>query len=1244
MPPELKESELHLMEESLGSDVDAEGDEEDFEVETSVRNQLHGSEGEDNVASHESEDFQSPEATSAPEMGDVVSPSASNTAPSESGTSELESGVGKEESDEEYTADVQQHSHSVQSEEEAEEEDDSRSSSALYEDEKLANGVSEASDSSAVSVADESESEEAVASESFGEEVENHSDFEADPNSCFYCQYGEEDGPGPDTETPVYLGCRGCNNNAHQFCAMANGFQKDQDTWRCPKCVKNESRISDSGMDSTLVKTTRPRGSSSRILKDLLPVSRGVQKPGQHSVFAQLLLAEEDGNGPNLRKRKSPTGELSPVAEKRRRKATPKAASAERAITADAEQVHPSSTTEEAAGDTIVTTQSSRMSSRPARRASQRQPVQIAPSATIEKRSRDKSQRRTLTLKFTLDRSRLDAILKKPPQPKPHRKPARKLLVPTHGLQMQSHRFPCLPTRSLIFPSVPQNHRDVAALSHTKPYSGTLQPEDSTTINTTSLRETRDLFEKARLQAEEDRRLASLELDGDRTDTPVPPSSRPNKKNSNPASKIEKVQFGKYVIDTFYSAPYPEEFSHERRLFICEFCLKYLPSQFVAFRHKLKCSAKHPPGDQIYVNGSVSVWEVDGRKKTEYCQCLCLMAKMFLGSKTLYYDVEPFLFYILTESDDDGHHFVGYFSKEKRPTSLNNVSCILVMPIHQRKGYATFLIDFSYLLTRIEGKEGSPEKPLSDMGLTAYRAYWDLTVSKCLLKNGTAACSVRNLMKLTGMTADDVMHTLERLYALVRDPITGNYAIRYDDQLYGKLVEDDKRRGNVKLHEDLLQWTPYLMGRSDVAHLESAPMQTVAPREDQESDLEDMGSPPKATYLAEDGDQQGEALADAREDQEDTEEPDGQELTNGLGSSHEVITPLENLTNGVEHSRDSAASTPAHPSSSPVRPPPNQNSLSDENIHAPSLMRSTPVPGPPPTSVLDTAVNYAVLQSPSHADNIAAPLVNGDHSTEPLNHTDSDSKMEVSQQMHDGLSGYALDHAKHEIPPLRYQIVPPIPTSVINAFNRTRSNRRRTGPGGFRARGLPSALSTPLSGGAVVPDSLLPVRSSPRYRDGGASGAKTPNGSIGPPGSVTGSLRRGRSSGLQLQIDTNGKNETIDNEDDGEVEEESVTGDSGGDGSEEEGDENENSPADDESDAEADDGEGESDGDDEDEESSEDSDDDSQRAQNAKRLVKAGRTNGANHTTSTDTDVDDDDTPLAKPKPKKHAYEEEDEG
>ena len=46
-----------------------------------------------------------------------------------------------------------------------------------------------------------------------------------------------------------------------------------------------------------------------------------------------------------------------------------------------------------------------------------------------------------------------------------------------------------------------------------------------------------------------------------------------------------------------------------------------------------------------------------------YAQNLCLLAKLFLDHKTLYYDTDPFLFYVMTEFDSHGFHIVGYFSK-----------------------------------------------------------------------------------------------------------------------------------------------------------------------------------------------------------------------------------------------------------------------------------------------------------------------------------------------------------------------------------------------------------------------------------------------------------------------------------------------------------------------------------------------------------------------------------------------------
>lgn len=87
-----------------------------------------------------------------------------------------------------------------------------------------------------------------------------------------------------------------------------------------------------------------------------------------------------------------------------------------------------------------------------------------------------------------------------------------------------------------------------------------------------------------------------------------------------------------------------------------------------------------------------------------YCQNLCYLAKMFLDHKTLYYDVDLFLFYVMCEVDERGAHIVGYFSKEKHSEEGYNLACILVLPPYQRKGYGKFLISMSYELSKVEGK------------------------------------------------------------------------------------------------------------------------------------------------------------------------------------------------------------------------------------------------------------------------------------------------------------------------------------------------------------------------------------------------------------------------------------------------------------------------------------------------------------------------------------------------------------
>jgi histone acetyltransferase SAS3 len=292
---------------------------------------------------------------------------------------------------------------------------------------------------------------------------------------------------------------------------------------------------------------------------------------------------------------------------------------------------------------------------------------------------------------------------------------------------------------------------------------------------------------------------------------------------------------------------------------------------------QLKCPAKHPPGDEIYRDGKYSFFEVDGRKNPVYCQYLCLLAKLFLGSKTLYYDVEPFLFYVMTENDDHGCHFVGYFSKEKRQTSTNNVSCILVLPRFQRRGFGHMLIDFSYLLTKVEKKTGSPEKPLSDMGLVSYRGYWRLTLCYYLVKY-KGAISISKISEDTGMTADDIVSALEALRALVRDPYTKTYALRLDYTFMRQYIEKHEQKNYPRINPEALVWTPFVpKGVSSSLYDGGVAMHTVAPREE-DSELED------------------EADAEYAEGFEAEDTP----LTNGVGSKGNVA----DMRNGVASPRN----------------------------------------------------------------------------------------------------------------------------------------------------------------------------------------------------------------------------------------------------------------------------------------------------------------------------------------------------
>ncbi|POS84853.1 hypothetical protein EPUL_002453 [Erysiphe pulchra] len=274
---------------------------------------------------------------------------------------------------------------------------------------------------------------------------------------------------------------------------------------------------------------------------------------------------------------------------------------------------------------------------------------------------------------------------------------------------------------------------------------------------------------------------------------------------------ISKVQFGRYDLNPWYFSPYPEEFTHEDIIYVCEFCLCYYGDLKSFVRHRKKCTLQHPPGNEIYRDDYVSFFEIDGRRQRTWCRNLCLLSKMFLDHKTLYYDVDPFLFYVMTSRDEKGFHLVGYFSKEKESADGYNVACILTLPQFQRKGYGRLLIQFSYELSAKEMKTGSPEKPLSDLGLLSYRQYWTENLVAILLdknsKNETV--SIESLSQELAMTTQDVESTLQALKMQVYHK--GEHKIVLPTHVIRKheaMIEKFKTKPRRQIDPSKIHWTP----------------------------------------------------------------------------------------------------------------------------------------------------------------------------------------------------------------------------------------------------------------------------------------------------------------------------------------------------------------------------------------------------------------------------------------------------
>ncbi|KAJ2922379.1 hypothetical protein H1R20_g14716, partial [Candolleomyces eurysporus] len=181
---------------------------------------------------------------------------------------------------------------------------------------------------------------------------------------------------------------------------------------------------------------------------------------------------------------------------------------------------------------------------------------------------------------------------------------------------------------------------------------------------------------------------------------------------------FEYVYFGEYRIGTWYPSPYPpndadlDEIpptsalaksmisfasrtagrSHTSTsdlivrtmkpqggdlpsLWVCDRCFKYFSEPVSSEIHRKRCTVACPPGKRVYGRDPLSIWEVDGAQEKLYCQMLSLFGKLFIDIKTIFFD-----------------------------------------------------LDNCYELSRRAGKVGTPERPLSALGLRGYLSYWVATL------------------------------------------------------------------------------------------------------------------------------------------------------------------------------------------------------------------------------------------------------------------------------------------------------------------------------------------------------------------------------------------------------------------------------------------------------------------------------------------------------------------------------------
>lgn len=208
------------------------------------------------------------------------------------------------------------------------------------------------------------------------------------------------------------------------------------------------------------------------------------------------------------------------------------------------------------------------------------------------------------------------------------------------------------------------------------------------------------------------------------------------------AKEINTVNYGMHELKPIHRTPL---LAIGGILNVCSKCLSLSPSPKSLYRHIEACTVPLRP---IYEEEGFKISRITPINRK---QNLCLLSQMFLKSKTVYFEVKDYDFFVVYREE-----IFGYFSRHKEGNHA--LSCFMVFPCFQKQGWGTVLLDYSQIksisshgVQQIDPK--GAEKPYSKKAIFCFRKYWKYKV--------IGAQSIRQISEERNMPVDDVILGLE---------------------------------------------------------------------------------------------------------------------------------------------------------------------------------------------------------------------------------------------------------------------------------------------------------------------------------------------------------------------------------------------------------------------------------------------------------------------------------------------------